>query len=403
MLDMPETANPSLLLRPYGQAERALGRLAHGLEVSPLYATWMWREITRISVTISQASGYHAKIDRLRASLIGAPLEREDNTPGLAVAKRVFLASAELFREHHKTDSNFALWPRFWSGEPPQADGSEALHPDGRLPRADDNHDGNRAGGVDGSAGEVHERDRLKALVRELAGFADDGRRPALINLFVDLRQHAATRHLSPQLVRIALPLALREAGLVPKAAPGLLGGRRLPLGFSRAIVSEEPLTDWLARALGELAKEADQSYRRLSALTSQHRAWHDALAGLGLRKHAKAPKALDLLAATPVLSIGLVARHLGCTHVAAGKVMERLAALGILIEQTSRSRHKLFVAGDLPERLHEEGTSDGPLVQSTPLRPVDLDALHATLDGVLADLDRQTELAKARLAEGAG
>ncbi len=386
MTEQAETISWSILARPYGQAERALGRLAHGLDTTPLHPTWLWRETTRIAVTIAQASGYHAKVDQLRAALIGAPVERENSTPGLAAARRVFLASVELFRAHRQADSDLALWPRFWSGEPPQAD---------------DDHEASRAGGVDGSAEEMLERDQLMQLVRELAGFADDGRRPALINLFIDLRQHAATRHLSPQLVRIALPLALREAGLVPKAAPGLLGGRRLPLGFSRAIVSEEPLTDWLARALEELAKEADQSYRRLVELTSQHQAWHDVLAKERLRKHALAPRALDLLAATPVLSIGLVARHLGCSHVAAGKVIERLVDLGILIEQTSRARHKLFVAGDLPERLHEAGASDGPLVQSAPLRPVDLDALNATLDGVLADLDRQTELTKTRLAEG--
>ena len=390
--DRVDSLNPSQLLRPYGLAERALGRLAHGLEATPLHATWLWRELTRVAVVITQAGGYHARVDRLRAALIGAPLEREDSTPGLAAARRVFLASAELFRSHRQADSDLALWPRFWTSH--RLDGCEALHPDG-------DHDAGRAGGVDGPAEEGLERGQLMRLVRELAGFADDGRRPALINLFVDLRRHAATRHLSPQLARIALPLALREAGLVPKAAPGLLGGRRLPLGFSRAITSEEPLSDWLATALGELTKEADQSYRRLLELTSQHRAWHAALAKERLRKHALAPRALDLLAATPVLTIGLVARHLGCSHVAAGKVIERLAALGILIEPTSRSRHKLFVAGDLPERLPDDGTGDGPLVRSAPLRPVDIDALEATLDGVLMDLDRQTELAKARLAEG--
>ncbi len=65
----------------------------------------------------------------------------------------------------------------------------------------------------------------LKALVTDLASFTDDGRRPALINLLIDLRTHALSRQLSPQLVRIALPLALLKAGLIPKAAPGLLGG----------------------------------------------------------------------------------------------------------------------------------------------------------------------------------
>ena len=348
----------------------------------------------QVAVVITQAGGYHARVDRLRAALIGAPLEREDSTPGLAAARRVFLASAELFREHCQADSDQALWPRFWTSH--RLDGSEALHPDG-------DHDAGRAGGVDGPAEEGGARDQLMRLVRELAGFADDGRRPALINLFVDLRRHAATRHLSPLLVRIALPLALREAGLVPKAAPGLLGGRRLPLGFSRAITSEEPLGAWLATALGELTKEADQSYRRLLELTSQHRAWHAVLARERLRRHALAPRALDLLAATPVLTIGLVARHLGCSHVAAGKVIARLADLGILIEQTSRSRHKLFIAGDLPADSGGEAGQDGALILSEPQRSVDTDAIEATLDGLFADLDRVTERARERVAESKG
>ena len=131
---------------------------------------------------------------------------------------------------------------------------------------------------------------RLRAMVAELAGFADDGRRPALINLLVDLRQQAVLRQLSAGLVRLAMPLALLEAGIVPKAAPGLLGGRRLPLGMSRASGAPLPLTAWLGRALSDLGKEAGQSHRRLAELTRQQRAWHGALAKEGLRKHARAP-----------------------------------------------------------------------------------------------------------------
>ncbi len=138
------------------------------------------------------------------------------------------------------------------------------------------------------------------ALVRELAGFAHDGRRPA-------------------SLVRLALSLAIKEIGLLAKAAPGLLGGRRLPLGMSAGSAEAKPLTPWLVQALEDLAKEAEQAQKRLAELTRQHQAWHQALLKEGLRKHARAPAALDLLAATPVLSIGLVARHLGCSHVAAG------------------------------------------------------------------------------------
>jgi hypothetical protein len=243
-------------------------------------------------------------------------------------------------------------------------------------------------------------RDRLISLVKQLAGFADDGRRPALINLFVDLRRHVATRRLPPALMRLALPLALAEAELVPKPAPGLLGGRRLPLGMSAASPETKPLSDWLKAALEDLAKEADQSHRRLRELTRQHQTWHETLANAGLRRHARTPRALDLLAATPVLSIGLVARHAGCTHVAAGKIIERLVALGILIEQTSRSRHKIFIAGDLPSPTWGDADLDAPLSFSDPTPSVDVDALGATLDGLFADLERLNERVEKRTRE---
>ena len=235
MFDDAETLNPSLLLRPYGKAERALGELAHVLRATPLHPTWLWRELTRVSVIIAQICGYRVQTNQLRMALIGAPVERHDNTSGLAAAKRVFLAAEPLFRTGSETDSRLALLPTFW-------DDVDVEHGQGGL---------DAPGDIDG-AGEVartqqEERKQLLDLVRELAGFADDGRRPALINLFVDLRKHAAARHLPPSLMRVALPLALAEAGLVPKAAPGLLGGLRLPLGMSRAVTSD-PAADRMAQ-----------------------------------------------------------------------------------------------------------------------------------------------------------
>jgi biotin operon repressor len=380
MLGSPESLAWPLLARPYGQAERALGRLACALEATSLHPTWLWREIARVAVAIAQASGRHAKVDQLRMALIGAPIDLEDNTSGLAAAKRIFLAAAPLFRAGRQTDSKDALWPQFWDLEGGDA-ASEAEDPEPA-----------RAGEGD------RERERLIALVKELVGFADDGRRPALINLLVDLRRHAAARRLPPHLMRLALPLALAEAGVAPKAAPGLLGGRRLPLGMSRASPEATPLADWLALALGELALEADQSHRRLIELTRQHQAWRGALSKEGLRRHARAPAVLDLLAATPVLSIGLVARHLGCSHVAAGKIMEKLRDLGVLIEQTARSRHKIFVAGDLAAPIQGEADPDAPLSFSEPAPAVDMDAIGATLDGLFADLERLNERARDRV-----
>ncbi|MGI9488226.1 MAG: hypothetical protein ACR2RF_20580, partial [Geminicoccaceae bacterium] len=362
------------------------------LDTTKLHQTWLWREISRTSVAIVQAGGHQANVGQLRRSLIGAPLDRDDNSSGLAAARRVFLTAASLFRNNRNTDSQNQLWPEFWRGDAPS--GGEALQP-GMEPAIDGAGEGAWLQQGD------DQRERLISLVRELAGFADDGRRPALINLLVDLRRHAGARRLSPHLTRLALPLALKEAGLVPKSAPGLLGGRRLALGMSAASPEAKPLSDWLNAGLDDLAREAQQSHHRLTELTSQHRAWHGALIKEGLRKHALAPRALDLLAATPVLSIGLVARHLGCSHVAAGKIAEKLTELGILIPATSRSRHKIFVAGDLAARGRAETDPDQPLVRSEPTPLVDVDALSSTLDGLFSDLDRLNERVDARTKAG--
>ena len=382
MLDAAETANLSILLRPYGKAERALGELTYALRITPLHSTWIWRELTRVSVIIAQIRGYRVQTGQLRLALIGAPLKRDDNTSGLAAAKRVFLAAEPFFRKASETDSSRRLLPIFWDDRDVEH-GQDGLDASDRIEGAGD-----------------AERKQLQGLVRDLGGFADDGRRPALINLLIDLKKHAAspaTKRLPTPLVRIALPLALAEAGLVPKAAPGLLGGVRLPLGMSRAVASDQPLIDWLKGGLEALADEANESCRRLLELERQHQAWHQALVKEGLRRHAKAPRALDLLTATPVLSIGLVARHLGCSHVAAGQVIGRLVGLGILIEQTSRSRHKVFVAGDLTAESRGETASSAPLSFSEPAPVVDVDAVSATLDGLFADLDRLNERAKER------
>ncbi|MDH3661596.1 MAG: hypothetical protein OEU92_16470 [Alphaproteobacteria bacterium] len=403
MFDRTDTVHWPDVVRPLAKAERALGRLAQALETTALHQAWLWRETTRIAAIIAQNSGYQVSQDQLRMALIGAPVDPDDNTTGLAAAKRIFLAAAPLFRAHQQADSKEALWPQFWAQEASETyEASDALSDDEAY-EADgaDNRRTVEAGAPEdvGGAGE-EERARLMVLVREIAGFADDGRRPALVNLFVDLRRQAVARRLSPMLTRLALPLALVQAAVVPKAAPGLLGGRRLPLGMSRAAAEPMPLTDWLARGLNDLAEEARHSHRRLTELERQHRAWHGRLAEAGLRRHARAPAALDLLTATPVMSIGLVARHLACSTVAAGKIVERLVDLGILLAATSRSRHKVYIAGDLPQRPHPEAGADEPLAVSAPAPVVDVDAVGATLDGLFADLDRLNERTKTTLAD---
>ncbi|MEM8952424.1 MAG: helix-turn-helix domain-containing protein, partial [Pseudomonadota bacterium] len=225
-----------------------------------------------------------------------------------------------------------------------------------------------------------------------------DGTKPVLIDLMIDLRQHAEARRLPSGLLRLVLPLALHQAGLLPKAAPALLGGR-LSLGTTRSEAEQEPMTLWLCRALSSLAKEATEAAARLADLQAQHRAWHQRLLREGLRGHSRLPLVLDLLAATPVVSAGLVAKHLDCTPQAAGRMLRQLAELGIVSEATATSRWKVYLAGDLASTDVETARADEPLVFSDPLPSVDHQAIEATLTDLFADLDRLERRTTSELA----
>jgi hypothetical protein len=69
LFEFTDVPSWSELARPCGEAERALGQLAHALHVTRLHPTWLWREITRTAVTIAQTSDYQVGIDQLRMAL----------------------------------------------------------------------------------------------------------------------------------------------------------------------------------------------------------------------------------------------------------------------------------------------------------------------------------------------
>jgi|GEM_PF-7067619 len=368
------------LMVPLAQASTALGRLAEALDDTPLHQAWLWREIAHTSSVISQFSNYRVSSRQLMSSLAGLPLKRAKDHRDLAAARRLFLAAAPLFRMPTRLDSAddvSELFEPLWARATSTDDDPPPKKEDGdRRPQA----------------GEIS---ALRALVDDLVGFAHDGRRPVLLNILVDLRQHKTIRRLPRPLARLALPLALHQVGIVPKPVPGLLGGR-----LSLTLPPGDGITVWLVCALMALAKEASAARTRLRDLTRQHLAWHGRLREAGLRKHGRAPAVLDLLAITPVLSASLVARHLGVTPQGASAILKQLVDLGLLTEATSRSRFKVYLAGDLTSFHGDEAMADRPLAFSDPVRPVDVDALSAILDDLFADLDRVTARARERVAE---
>lgn len=385
MINRTDLPHLPALLRPLADASAALGHLACALETTRLHHAWLWRETARVAAKISQFSGHRVQIGRLVQALAGVPLEPAEDDAGLAAARRVFLTAVPLFQASSSVESTDVhrelfqpLWPLDRGCGPEDGNGQDTACSDRNRPGVGDDK------AADGVAAE----DELRLFVHDLTDMAGLDSRPALLDLFLELRRHPATRRLPIGLARLALPLALHQAGVVPKAVPALIGGR-LPLRAGWSPAEEDAITPWLARGLAALAEEAADAGRRLGELVERHRSWHACLAEVGLRCHARSPVVLDLLAATPVLSASLVARHLGCTSQGAGAMLRRLAELGIVSEATSRARWKIYVAGDLKPPAVGEGEGECPLVPSAPAPEFDHDALEATLDGLFADLER--------------
>jgi hypothetical protein len=319
--------------------------------------------------------------------LAGITTEPGEHDSGLAAARRVFLVAAPLFRSVKKADSpsdHLELFSPLW-----QADGRPPEETDTRPGEGDDPEDGAGQSG------------RLLEEVDQLTATARNSELPLLIGLLSVLRGQAALKRLPPSLTRLALPLALHRAGLTPKPAPGLIGGR-LALGATRAASDREPITPWLKRGLEALAGEALGAAGRLAELTGQHRLWHDHLTKAGFRRDARIGLALDLLTTTPVLSAPLLARHIGCTPQGAGAMLRRLAELGIVSDMARRSRWKIYLAGDLASRTGTLRPEERPLTFSDPPPLIDAEMIESTLNGLVNDLDRLNRRAKARLAEAA-
>ncbi len=380
MFDRLETPFWPDLIGPLSEACLALGRLQYALKSTPLYQAWLWRETARASAKIGQNAGYRVSYEQLSQDLAGLPIERAGDGSGLAAAKRIFLTAIRLFREaSHPADS---IIPS-----------SELLQPLWSGCRAEDDQDGFRGDDKAHGAGAA---DQIKALVEILVSRARMTGIEPLVTLLQGLRDYR-TRHLSPTLVRLALPLAIHQMGLLPKPVPVLLGGR-LPLASASSLTGAG-LTSWLARALTAFAKEADGASARLDDLTRQHRAWHDLLATSGPRRHSRAPMVLDLLTVTPVISASLVARHLGCTPQGAGLILGHLVDLGVLSVATERSRWKIFLASDLLLPEHHAFREGEVLSANCALPKLDHERIQQMLDGLLGDLDRAMNKTEAVMA----
>jgi len=93
LFEFTDAPSWSELARPCGEAERALGQLAHALDVTQPHPTWIWREITRTYLTIAQTSD----IDQLRMALTAHRSTLATTPPASPPLSRLFSVQRHFF------------------------------------------------------------------------------------------------------------------------------------------------------------------------------------------------------------------------------------------------------------------------------------------------------------------
>ncbi len=116
-----------------------------------------------------------------------------------------------------------------------------------------------------------------------------------------------------------------------------------VPLTGSAALRPDTPWEPevWVPAFLNALAEEAADGRQLLAAL---ERAWHMArLTVAGRRRDSHAAAAVDVMAATPLVSATSLAAGLGLAVKNAIRILDGLVAAGIVVEVTHRSKRRLF------------------------------------------------------------
>ncbi len=125
-----------------------------------------------------------------------------------------------------------------------------------------------------------------------------------------------------------------------------------VPLTGARSLSADAPelYRDWLLCFLDAIAAEADDAHDELRKLEY---GWRTARARVSVqRSTSRAPKAVDVLAAAPLLSATTLSRIVGMSIKAATELLDRFVGEGIAVEVTHRSARRLFgLAGMEPMR----------------------------------------------------
>jgi hypothetical protein len=125
-----------------------------------------------------------------------------------------------------------------------------------------------------------------------------------------------------------------------------------VPLTGPRALSAEAPhgRADWMVAFMEALESEATDY---LEMLRSLERGWIVARARVpAQRSTSRAALAVDVMAATPLISASTLARSVGMSIKCAGELIERFVAAEIAVEVTHRSARRLFgLVGMAPVR----------------------------------------------------
>src|SRR3954449_106388 len=259
----------------------AVGRLDAALAGNPLRRAWtFWSELDAAR-RHAEADGRKVDLFRLAAHLHGLPLRLGDTT-----------SAPERGREI--ASLNYAVELRSWMAAPDP------------------------------------EQQRLRDIALDSLRDCGGGQ-PALVAIAQGMLSWLAGQGSRPA-IRTAVPLYLRDRGITIHALAAVTGGDALRAG------PDDP-DGFTVRFLEAVRREAADGR---DLLLTMEREWREARLWVdhraGGRSTSRLPAAVDLLAASPLLSISALADALSCSVEGASRMLDALVGLEIAAEVTGRT-----------------------------------------------------------------
>jgi hypothetical protein len=259
----------------------AVGRLDAALAGNPLRRAWtFWSELDAAR-RHAEADGRRVDLFRLAAHLHGLPLRLGDTT-----------SAPERGREI--ANLNYAVELRSWMAAPDP------------------------------------EQQRLRDIALDSLRNCGSGQ-PALVATAQGMLDWLAGQGSRPA-IRTAVPLYLRDRGITIHVLAAVTGGDALRAG------ADDP-DGFTVRFLDAVRREAAEGRDRLLTM---EREWREARLRVdhraGARSNSRLPTAVDLLAASPLLSISALAEALGCSVEGASRMLDALVQLEVAAEVTGRT-----------------------------------------------------------------